>query len=483
MRLRKKESNAFLLLVIFAIGGISIISLLGLVLQLLPCIAIILVVIVLVVLGLKHSPRVIQMIRNNHYSGSDAVTARESKNTKFEIKRPERSIHDLALLTRYANTVSCEFCQQPKLNYQLICPNCWKPTITLNSWKDSERGAYYRAKSEYGAISPKANSLIIESRYAAAQYLRQVTGIEWHVDHTVPLHTGGLHHEDNLQVVTAEWNIDKYAHHARRWEDDSDLCWFASAVEKMFEHDALTYPGSLASGTRQSLKISEIAQLAFENDLPDEWWISINGEVMPSTSTIHKVARHGEVHVMNAAKHSSGNGEWILFCYPGFKSQEQLAMAEERKRLRSLATQKQKVALEFIGTKTKGVTISEASKIIEAFFRSEKYDSMYHGPKYREYKWSQRHRIYSREEILSELFNRLQEVTCEIRSNVAESKRDKLLKRAIDQGVNEAQFANFLKNEDPKLFVTEETRQRKLDEIRFYSEVGAQMYESRDDGE
>ena len=62
--------------------------------------------------------------------------------------------------------------------------------------------------------SLKLAQFIIKSRYAA-QYLRQVTGIEWHVDHTVPL-AGGLHHEDNRQHP--QRNIDKYHHarHARR---------------------------------------------------------------------------------------------------------------------------------------------------------------------------------------------------------------------------------------------------------------------------
>ena len=67
------------------------------------------------------------------------------------------------------------------------------------------------------------------------------------------------------------------------------ICWSASAVEKMFEHDALTFIRAPQERTRQSLKISEIAQLAFENELPDEWWISINGEVMPDTSTLDKI--------------------------------------------------------------------------------------------------------------------------------------------------------------------------------------------------
>jgi len=38
-----------------------------------------------------------------------------------------------------------------------------------------------------------------------------MTGIQHHVDHIIPLSKGGLHHPDNLQILTAEENLKKGA--------------------------------------------------------------------------------------------------------------------------------------------------------------------------------------------------------------------------------------------------------------------------------
>ena len=34
-------------------------------------------------------------------------------------------------------------------------------------------------------------------------------GENWHVDHTIPLSKGGLHHPDNLQIVAKKYNLEK----------------------------------------------------------------------------------------------------------------------------------------------------------------------------------------------------------------------------------------------------------------------------------
>lgn len=45
----------------------------------------------------------------------------------------------------------------------------------------------------------------VEMYYKVSQQL----GADWHVDHIIPLTKGGLHHPDNLQVVTKEYNMYK----------------------------------------------------------------------------------------------------------------------------------------------------------------------------------------------------------------------------------------------------------------------------------
>lgn len=88
------------------------------------------------------------------------------------------------------------------------------------------------------ALDLDANKAIIESRYTAREYLSDVTGYEWHVDHTIPLGNGGKHHEGNLQVVPGKWNESKGARNCDRWIEDSDIYRYATAVEKRFEEEA-----------------------------------------------------------------------------------------------------------------------------------------------------------------------------------------------------------------------------------------------------
>ena len=106
-----------------------------------------------------------------------------------------------------------------------------------NPDKERAKEARRRAKLRE-ALDPSASKAIIESRYAAKEHLKKVTGYGWHVDHTQPLSRGGKEHEDNLQVVPAKWNCSKGNHHCDRWIEDSDIYRYATAVEARFEREA-----------------------------------------------------------------------------------------------------------------------------------------------------------------------------------------------------------------------------------------------------
>lgn len=73
-----------------------------------------------------------------------------------------------------------------------------------------ERGysANYKARRK-DAILPSTCKKKIASIWRKKCRLSDSTGIEYHVDHIIPLAIGGAHHQDNLRIITAEENLSK----------------------------------------------------------------------------------------------------------------------------------------------------------------------------------------------------------------------------------------------------------------------------------
>lgn len=72
------------------------------------------------------------------------------------------------------------------------------------------QGAKRRAL-RYSQTPPNADMDKITAIYDECRRLSEETGIQHHVDHIIPLVEGGLHHQDNLQILTAEENLRKGA--------------------------------------------------------------------------------------------------------------------------------------------------------------------------------------------------------------------------------------------------------------------------------
>lgn len=55
-------------------------------------------------------------------------------------------------------------------------------------------------------------------------------GSDWHVDHIRPISKGGLHHIDNLQIVTAQYNLQKHDKLNFRLPTDAEMYKFEGSL-------------------------------------------------------------------------------------------------------------------------------------------------------------------------------------------------------------------------------------------------------------
>ena len=122
----------------------------------------------------------------------------------------------------------------------------------------------------------------------------------------------------------------------------------------------------------KTLKITEIRQVAKDNEWPDSWWYLIDGTVSDEPIKIGKAPRENTVLVQN--EQDAGKA-WIRFRYPGYITPEELEDKAEKERqqaeaerLRKIPTEKQKVALEFFGKNSENVTRQQASELLDGFF-------------------------------------------------------------------------------------------------------------------
>lgn len=102
-------------------------------------------------------------------------------------------------------------------NKNYVVNNKDKVSAYSKHWKKSNPakvGAYSRkrrTRSDRAYVS-WANSKSIDAIYAMSKFLTAVVGVQYHVDHIIPLQgkkVSGLHVENNLAIVFAKDNLSK----------------------------------------------------------------------------------------------------------------------------------------------------------------------------------------------------------------------------------------------------------------------------------
>lgn len=103
-----------------------------------------------------------------------------------------------------------------------------KTLAALNLWKTKNAGAVLasikaRKALQKSRFHPTASKRAIGMIYRASETLSRCTGIRHHVDHIIPLRSGGWHHELNLQVLPWRVNLSKKKNPL--WTSDVYLDW------------------------------------------------------------------------------------------------------------------------------------------------------------------------------------------------------------------------------------------------------------------
>jgi len=170
--------------------------------------------------GIEKSPDCFYLVHS--YECKDCVKSR-AKNYYYQARdaagkgprKPKRSPEEIRAIDRVRSAKFRK--EQPELSKQ-------RRTLACRRWtkkypeKSAER-ARGREAQKKGATPRWANKFIMQEIYHLSWLRTRVTGLQFHVDHIVPLNSPlvcGLHVEHNLQILDGGSNVAKSN---RSWPD------------------------------------------------------------------------------------------------------------------------------------------------------------------------------------------------------------------------------------------------------------------------
>ena len=139
-----------------------------------------------------------------HNKVSDRTTALDEGRKYYISPTPCKKC---GCVIKYVVSYGCHFCVKQK-GYKKLMSGALKKYST----PEVANNKTYRYRTKKAGQTPnltKDQNKKIRQIYKECDTISKRTGIPHHVDHIVPISKGGIHHPDNLQILTAEENIRK----------------------------------------------------------------------------------------------------------------------------------------------------------------------------------------------------------------------------------------------------------------------------------
>lgn len=214
------------------------------------------------------------------------------------------------------------------------------------------------------------------------------------------------------------------------------------------------------------LRITDLRKWAKENGYSDSWYYSIDGAIPTEKVKIGQVPRDGNVNVLNADIQNPSEEDWIRFRYPDYETPEEIKEREERERRARAPWPDQVADLEFFGIDSEGVDKDQASELLRPHRRKMRDEGRY--DELKEYRWKVRHKIYEGAELFYEWMIRFRDVEFYLRESFSEEKMRTVAEQAHQQGIEEKNFLNYLRQNHPQVLLAESTRKKKISEANWH---------------
>ena len=134
------------------------------------------------------------------------MCAKEKNKKRYQLKKEH--INSINKEWRYKNK---DYYHARYQNNKELYLSWLKEWSLRNPAAAKQRSRQRRIRSKHAFVN-WANKDSINAIYAMSKFLTSVVGVQYHVDHIIPLQgklVSGLHVENNLSIVRADYNLSK----------------------------------------------------------------------------------------------------------------------------------------------------------------------------------------------------------------------------------------------------------------------------------